>query len=246
LFGYDSTNNRAVLGNGTNTSILTWITATPTGNALAAFSGTLGLLVSSAEIDNGTFLEVDYAGTAGQPAITLVDTTTGWWRDASGNWDWSSGGTTELRLRSTGVELLDTNYFGWAATGATTAVDTTMCRNAAGVIELGSGTACGTSGGLLLAGEISEGTKFTASGCSNSTTAGGASAGSFKSGTTGTCTVTVTMGNSLTAPNGWVCKVWDTTTTTDIIAETAFTTTSATFSGTTVSSDVIIFGCQGF
>lgn len=44
LFGYDSTNNRAVLGNGTNTSYLTWITAAPTNGDVAEFSGTLGAL----------------------------------------------------------------------------------------------------------------------------------------------------------------------------------------------------------
>lgn len=46
-FGYDTTNNRAVLGNGTNTSILTWITTAPSSLNLAEFSGTLGLMIDS-------------------------------------------------------------------------------------------------------------------------------------------------------------------------------------------------------
>ena len=48
LFGYDSTNNRAVLGNGTSTSILPWITAAPTTLHLAEFNGILGLMDDSA------------------------------------------------------------------------------------------------------------------------------------------------------------------------------------------------------
>jgi hypothetical protein len=47
LFGYDTTNNRAVLGNGTNTSFLTWITSAPTTGHCPQFSGTLGLLADS-------------------------------------------------------------------------------------------------------------------------------------------------------------------------------------------------------
>jgi len=98
------------------------------------------------------------------------------------------------------------------------------------------------------AGYASSGTKFTISGCSAGTTVGGATAGSFSSGTTGTCTVTVTMDGAtgLTAPNGWSCWASDTTTTADTILMTASTTTTATFSGTTVSGDVIKFGCVGY
>ena len=47
LFGYDSTNNRAVLGNGTNTSFLTWITSAPTTLHLMESTGTLGALTDT-------------------------------------------------------------------------------------------------------------------------------------------------------------------------------------------------------
>ncbi len=92
------------------------------------------------------------------------------------------------------------------------------------------------------------GTKFTASGCSNSTTVGGSTAGSFASGTTGTCTVVVTMNGAtgLAAPNGWACAANDLTTTADTIKQTASSTTTATLSGTTVSGDVINFTCTGY
>ena len=93
---------------------------------------------------------------------------------------------------------------------------------------------------------IGGGTTFSTSGCAVSATAGGSTNGSYTSGTTGACTVTVTMGGSLTAAHGWSCSVWDTTTTTDTQKQTTFSTTSATFTGTTVSGDVVAFGCNGF
>lgn len=99
----------------------------------------------------------------------------------------------------------------------------------------------GVAGGI-----ISNGTKFTASGCSNSATVGGATAGTYTSGTTGTCTVVITMGNSATAPNGWDCNADDRTTVSDIINTIASTTTTATLAGTTVTGDVIGFHCVGY
>ena len=84
---------------------------------------------------------------------------------------------------------------------------------------------------------------YTASGCSNSAIVGSSIAGSYHSGTTGTCTVTVTMGGSATAPNGWACRASDLTTTSDTVVQTATTQTTATLSGTTVSGDVISFSC---
>lgn len=91
------------------------------------------------------------------------------------------------------------------------------------------------------------GTKFTASGCSNSTTVGGATAGSFASGTTGACTVTITMGNSDTATNGWACFASDQTTPANLYDQkSGGSTTTAVLSGTTVSGDVISFGCMAY
>lgn len=89
------------------------------------------------------------------------------------------------------------------------------------------------------------GTTFTASGCSNSTLVGGATAGSYTSGTSGTCTVTVTTG--MTAPHGYSCSVWDITTPADAQKEIApLSQTTVTFSGTTISGDVIAFFCGAF
>jgi lysophospholipase L1-like esterase len=97
-------------------------------------------------------------------------------------------------------------------------------------------------------GYESLGTKFTTSGCAVSATTGGPTAGSYTSGTAGTCTTVITMNGAtgLAAPNGWACSASDRTTPTDVIAQTASTTTTATLSGTTSSGDVIGFSCMGY
>jgi hypothetical protein len=91
-------------------------------------------------------------------------------------------------------------------------------------------------------------TTFTASGCSNNTLLGSGAAGSFKSGTSGTCTVTITINGAtgMTATNGWACFFNDQTTPADVIHQTAYTTTTVTMSGTTVSGDLISFACRPF
>ena len=67
LFGYDTTNNRAVLGNGTNTSYLTWMTSAPTDTHFAVFSGTLGKLSDGGAV--GALAAAGYPG-AGLPLST--------------------------------------------------------------------------------------------------------------------------------------------------------------------------------
>lgn len=93
------------------------------------------------------------------------------------------------------------------------------------------------------------GTTFTISGCSTTTLVGGASRGSFHSGTTGTCTPVITMGGATGisgVTNGWACFAVDVTTPADIIQQTASNGTTATLSGTTASGDVIIFNCEPY
>jgi hypothetical protein len=95
---------------------------------------------------------------------------------------------------------------------------------------------------------ISTNTKFTAAGCSNSSTIGGAAAGQFTSGTTGTCTVTISINGATgaTAPNGWHCNASNRTNPANPMVTTSSTTTTATISGTTTSGDVISFACTGY
>lgn len=103
-----------------------------------------------------------------------------------------------------------------------------------------------TGKGIALgAAQIAIGTQ-TISGCSLTDALGGAWAGSFKSGTSGTCTVTITPG--FTAPNGFVCDAHDLTTAAEAnnVVQTSYTTTTATISGTTVSADLITWKCAAF
>lgn len=74
------------------------------------------------------------------------------------------------------------------------------------------------------------------SGCSLTGATGGQWAGSFASGTTGTCTVTITPGN--TAPHGFVCTATDITAKT-LVPQSATSTTTCTISGATTSADVV-------
>lgn len=90
------------------------------------------------------------------------------------------------------------------------------------------------------------GTKFAASGCSNGTTVGGATAGRFVSGTTGACTVTITMGDSITSANGWHCTATNRTTLANLYTQSGDSTTTTTLTGTTVTGDVISFSCVGY
>lgn len=100
--------------------------------------------------------------------------------------------------------------------------------------------------GVLAKSYQVNGQTFTASGCSNGTLVGGSTAGSFLSGTTGTCTVTITMGGSQTATNQWMCQAANTSTPANLVIMTASNTTTATLSGTTTSGDKIVWSCVGF
>lgn len=97
-------------------------------------------------------------------------------------------------------------------------------------------------------GFASFGTKFTASGCSNSATVGGATAGQLASGTTGACTIVITMNGAtgLTATNGWACHASNLTTPGNIIQQTATSTTTCSITGVTVTGDTITFSAEGY
>jgi len=160
---------------------------------------------------------------------------------------WDAGAHVVDAMNGAGFSMNVGYMFGWSSSAAGQALDTGLSRGAGGIVDVGTGGAASTAGGLRASYYQSGGTKFTASGCSNSTTIGGATAGSFASGTTGACTVTVTMGNSDTATNGWACFASDQTTPANIYDQkTGGSTTTAVFSGTTVSGDVISFGCIAY
>lgn len=148
--------------------------------------------------------------------------------------------TVVMGSRSTGL-------YGWAgsSTDASAALDTAIGRTSAGVGQVNNGT-LNTYRGWEVSYLASRGTTFTASGCSVSSLTGGATAGTFVSGTTGACTPTITFGNSATATTGWACQAANRTTSANLFQQTASTTTTATFTGTTVTNDVISFSCIAY
>ena len=80
--------------------------------------------------------------------------------------------------------------------------------------------------------------------CSINTQLGGPMAGSFKAN--GACAAGTVIFTFTAAPNGWSCDAHDLTTTADAINETAYTTTSVTFTATMAASDLAVFKCIGF
>lgn len=158
---------------------------------------------------------------------------------------------------SKGVGLTGTaRFFDQTATTGTTLVTITPgAAQTAASVTLANGGSETIAGTLAVSGSKttspsfqSLGTTYTLSTntCSGTSLVGGATAGTFVSGTTGTCTVVVTMGSSATAPTGWQCTATDRTTPADLIGQTASSATTATLSGTTLASDVISFSCIGY
>jgi len=103
-----------------------------------------------------------------------------------------------------------------------------------------------TDGSFRLTGAplTSAGTVPGISGCSAGTQTGGAVGGTFASGTTGTCAVTLTF--AVTATTGYSCFAQNVTDTTQYYRQSGGSTTTATFTGTTTSGDVIRFFCFGY
>jgi hypothetical protein len=138
---------------------------------------------------------------------------------------------------------------GWSSTGSSSAaLDVSQTRQAANILQVGD-AGNNSNGKLALAALLSEGTTFTAAGCANSTLVGGATAGKYTSVTAGSCTVTITMGNTATAPTGWACDAHDITTVADannVTMGTSTTTTANLVEGTVAANDVIVFKCVGY
>lgn len=142
------------------------------------------------------------------------------------------------------------------ATGAGGAVTLTSGAGGAtsgvsGNINLNIGAPVSGADGVINfgGGTISTGTKFTTSGCSISSTTGGAVAGKFTLGAN-TCTAVVTLNGAVgaTAPNGWACSAFDQTAPLIVIGESSSNTTTASFSipATAGATDVIEFYCMGY
>jgi hypothetical protein len=128
-------------------------------------------------------------------------------------------------------------------------------------LTLDSGGGFNTTGNIATSANITstgylKGAAHTVSGavpansgsCAINTQLGGNTAGSFKAN--GACaagTIILTLNATFTPPNGWACKASDLTTPADLINQTAYTTSTATFSAVTMAaSDLVTFSCIGF
>jgi len=229
-----------------NLSGLTSGTATITAPAVA------GTVTNPILFSNGIAVNTGSTASTSCPGISLYGSCSGlgfnYLSSGSGGIAIVAGSANVAEVMSAanaGFQLPTGSIYSWGSL-AGAAGDTGISRGAAGIVDVGNGTNANTTGILKAAAYMSLGTKYTATGCSNGTTVGGATSGQFASGTTGTCTVVVTMGNTATAPNGWSCWANNLTTTTDLWAETATTTTTATIAGTSVTGDTINFGCMAY
>jgi hypothetical protein len=147
-----------------------------------------------------------------------------------------------------GIVLGLLNYYGFASSSFGLTADTGLGRNAAGVVEVNSGTLGTINGSIKPANFISGGSVPVDGGgsCTVTTFAGGATAGTFV-GPVGACAAgTVAITFAFTAPTGWSCDATDRTTAADTIKQTASTTTKATFAATLAASDVVQYKCIAY
>lgn len=194
---------------------------------------------------------VPYAGgtaTTNFPLLGLV--TTG----ATASSKWSTAGTFFGINSASGFtgNLIDAHINNGNSVFAVTYQGAVSAGTITGsTITASGGNVVSTNNGGKITGASfwSTGTKFTLSTntCSGTSTAGGATAGQFASGTTGACTFTVTMAGAtgISATNGWACYVNDISTGVTG-AQTGSTQTTASFSVATTSGDTVNFSCMGY
>lgn len=149
-----------------------------------------------------------------------------------------------LDIQAGGFSLFKVSCLGaiTAALGSFSGVNVTASATASGSNVTATNVV--TAGTDLKARDILiTGSAPTLSGCSTSGQLGGNTAGSFISGTTGTCAVTMTFATS--APNEWFCDALDSTTPA-LFNQTGGGGNTAIISGATVSGDKVRFSCTGY
>jgi hypothetical protein len=102
------------------------------------------------------------SGAALTPSVAIGSTTNGIYASSTTIIDFAPGGSQTYRFSTGGFFALGGanlvvssggGFFISSGTAGAAAVDTTMCRQSAGIVEIGSGTGCG-SGGALYVGVI--------------------------------------------------------------------------------------------
>jgi hypothetical protein len=172
----------------------------------------------------------------------------------SGSWTWSAASNVTINSTNTvtvGAALVNGGRFGVTSTTRPTNGIAAGAANTTVIAANGSQAALFNSNGRVdYNGWLVGGTKFTTSGCSVSSTTGGATAGILTLGAN-TCTVVVTMNGAtgMSATNGWTCQAHDRNNLAVLIdGEASSTTTTASFTipATAGTTDVISFSCVGY
>ncbi len=278
--GNTSASTSATVGNGTATCTgPATVTTLLTGFTLTFTSvGTTNATLPSGTPSVGTNLQAMLDGTAaikwfkadGATIVASVDTTNTSFNFGSASAPDTAGvfeinnqfkianGTSAFRnlyidvgYTAAHASIKNAMAWAWSSTSSSNGtIDTTLCRQNPGVVEIGSSTGCAASGTLEATGIISTGTPVTISGCATiSAIVGGATAGSFSTTTTGTCTAAITINGAtgLTAPHGWACFASDITAAHLVdFTQTATSATGCTVAGATTSGDTIVFHAQGY
>lgn len=144
-----------------------------------------------------------------------------------------------------------------ALVSSATTGDTGIDRDGAGILGINNatqGTTAANYRAVKASAYLVGGTTFTlsANGCTATTLVGGATRGSYVSGTTGNCTVTILMGNSVAAATGFHCTFEDHTTLTvatgvGLLSQTgAADTTHCSMTGVTASGDLVSFSAEPY
>jgi hypothetical protein len=122
-------------------------------------------------------------------------------------------------------------------------------RSGINIAAIYLGNLTDSAGGLNIfvhGGLVSAGTPPTLTGCSFTTQKGGEQTGSFVSGTSGTCTVTISnLPDTSGGQTGWWCSAFDETHPA-ALNPTADTNSSCTISGATTSGDKIVWHAFGY
>lgn len=194
-------------------------------------------------------------GTTVHPALSFTDATGIGFSFLNTNAaKFSAGGADLLRFDANfGLGLLNGTWLQfYTGTGSPNA---SISNPSAGVTQFGTTTNNALGSWIALNGTLGgslQGTSaqptVNATSCTGATIGTGATnlSGTITGLPTSSCTVILTFAGSATATHGWSCGISDQTTG-NIFRQSGSTTTTVSFTGTSVSGDVLSYGpCGGF
>lgn len=228
--------NLAAAGANTDITSISTLTSFGTGSTATLFNSTGVLQLAGTAVGNAGIKAATVSnGVALRTATdsTYVDLHAQGLRLYSG----ATNRIIDFNAFNPDLSLINSLAIKWDVNGTaiTGTYDLGIKRNAAGVLEVNSGTP-GTFRDIKARTFIPGGTDVT---CSGGTIGTGSknNAGFVTATTTGVSTIVITF--TITAPTGWSVMCSNITNAATLIQQTAKSTTTATLSGTTASGDVI-------